>query len=197
MTEPTSTPRMRLDHYENGAFSRGASRLTELTWIVLSGIFFSSWLPGSGWRCILLRAFGAQIGKGVVIKPRVLVKFPWRLNISDHVWIGERVWIDNLDEVKIGAHSCISQGAYLCTGSHDWADPRFGLVTKSITIGSSCWVGARASLAPGTVMEDGSVIAMHSLGHGTLSANMIYRNACPIEQRPRSEVKTQNGSAPQ
>ena len=128
MTDPT--PIMRLDLYRNPHFPRGATRLTELVWIVLSGLLVASWLPGSGWRTFLLRLFGARIGQGVVIKPHVSIKFPWRLIVGNHVWIGERVWIDNLAEVAIGSNSCISQGAYLCTGSHDWSDSRFGLVTR-------------------------------------------------------------------
>lgn len=173
MTEPN--PMMRLDLFSNSEFSRGASRLTELLWILLSGLLVTSWLPGSGWRVWLLRTFGAQIGRGVVVKPGVSVKFPWRLHVGDHVWIGERVWIDNLAEVTIGSHSCVSQGAYLCTGSHDWAEQHFGLVTRPIMIGRGCWVGAFACLAPGTVMEDGAVLSMTALGVGKLMAGRIHR----------------------
>lgn len=186
MTKPIHPSAMRLDRYENSDFSRGASRLTELIWIVLSGVFFSSWIPGSGWRCALLRVFGARIGHGVVIKAHVSVKYPWRLSISDHVWIGERVWIDNLAEVRIGAHSCISQGAFLCTGSHDWFDSNFSLITRPISIGSGCWVGAKASVALGTEMKDGSVITMNCLASGTLEAGRIYGFARESQPYPRS-----------
>ncbi|MEH6836216.1 MULTISPECIES: WcaF family extracellular polysaccharide biosynthesis acetyltransferase [Falsihalocynthiibacter] len=184
MTEQQKPPNMRLDLYENAGFSRGASRLKELAWITLSGVVFNSWLPGSGWRCSLLRAFGARIGRGVVIKSYVAVKFPWRLTVADHVWIGERVWIDNLAEVTIGAHSCISQGVYLCTGTHDWADPRFGLITRPIAIGSGCWLGAGSTLAPGSIVEDGAILAIKALGTGRLAQGQIYLNDGSIKQRP-------------
>lgn len=173
MTDPN--PMMRLDLFRNPEFSRGASRLTEMVWILISGLLVASWLPGSFWRVLLMRAFGAQIGQSVVIKPGVSVKFPWRLRVGDHVWIGERVWIDNLAEVTIGSHSCLSQGAYLCTGSHDWTDPHFGLVTRPIAIGRGCWVGALACLAPGTVLEDGAVLGMTTLGAGRISGRRIHR----------------------
>lgn len=186
MTEQQKPPTMRLDQYDNAAFSRGASRLTEAAWIILSGTFFNSWLPGSGWRRSLLRAFGAKVGQGVVIKPHVAVKFPWRLTVADHVWIGERVWIDNLAEVTIGANSCLSQGVYLCTGTHDWADPRFGLITRPITIGSGCWLGAESALAPGTIVEDGAVLAMKALGAGRLEEGKIHLNDGTIRARPNS-----------
>jgi putative colanic acid biosynthesis acetyltransferase WcaF len=166
---------MRLDHFSNHSFDRGASRLTEIAWTIVQGLFFSSWMPGSRWRCALLRLFGARLGRGVVIKPFVVVKFPWRLSVGDHVWIGERAWIDSLAEVTIGAHSCISQGAYLCTGSHDWNDPAFALITRPIVIGTGCWVGAFARVAPGSVMEDQSVLGMHAFCNGRLSSGFVYR----------------------
>lgn len=178
---------MRLDLFANPDFERGASRLTEAAWLVLSGLVVSSWLPGSSWRRMLLRAFGAEIGSGVIIKPGVRVKFPWRLTLGDHVWIGESVWIDNLAQVTIGAHCCISQGAYLCTGSHDWRDPRFALITHPIVLEGECWVGARACLAPGAVMEQGAVLTMGAVGRGRLSAWNVHGGAQETPPRVRSE----------
>jgi len=84
-------------------------------------------LPFSSVRRFILRCFGAKVERGVVLKPGVRVKYPWRLSIGAHSWIGEDVWIDNLVEVRIGANACLSQGAYLCTGNHDWSDEFFGL----------------------------------------------------------------------
>lgn len=165
---------MRLDLYDNSGFDRGASRIKELCWIIVSGMAFSTWLPGSGWRCWLLKAFGARIGAGVVLKPNVSIKFPWKLTVGNHVWIGERVWIDNLDQVTIGNHSCLSQGAYLCTGSHDWSDERFTLITKPVTIGEGVWVGAHAILAPGAILEDGAILALAAVGKGRLTSRTIY-----------------------
>ena len=108
-----------------------------------------SGLPGSRLRIVILRIFGACIGSGVVIKPHVKVKFPWRLSIGANSWIGEGVWIDNLAEVKIGSNACISQGAYLCTGSHNWAVPTFDLVVRPIEIGDEVWICANTSVGPG------------------------------------------------
>lgn len=165
---------MRLDLYENSDFDRGATRWKEFVWVVTQSLLFATWLPGSSWRVIVLRAFGAQVGREVIIKPNVSIKFPWKLQIGDFVWIGERCWIDNLEMVSIGPHSCISQGAYLCTGSHDWGDRNFPLIVKPISIGRGCWVGARANLTPGSVMEDGAVLAMAAMGSGRLAEGTIY-----------------------
>lgn len=184
-SKPNGSTSVRLDMFTNAEFSRGASRLTELCWIVVSGLLIESWLPGSGWRRQLLRAFGAQIGKEVIIKPRVRIKFPWRLSIGDYSWIGEEVWIDNLAKVTVGSHCCLSQGAYLCTGSHDWSDPKFKLITRPIELGDGCWLAAKTCLSPGTQVEPGTVVSMGSAATGQLSAWTIYAGhpSTPVRQR--------------
>ena len=179
---------MRLDLFDNHDFQRGRPRLVEALWILVSALTVASFLPGSHVRIMVLRLFGARIGVGVVLKPSITVKFPWNLEIGDHVWIGEKVWIDNLAKVRIGSHSCVSQGAYLCTGSHDWTREGFDLITRDITLEEQCWVGAMARVAPGTNMVQGSVLAMGSVASGTLEAWTIYQGipACRSKARPRS-----------
>jgi putative colanic acid biosynthesis acetyltransferase WcaF len=120
-------------------------------------------IPSSAFRRVLLRAFGATIGTRVVIKPGVRVKFPWRFHVGDDSWIGEDAWVDNLADVEIGSNVCISQGAYLCTGNHDWSDPAFTLRVQGITVGDSVWIGARATICPGIHMGEGSIAAAGSV----------------------------------
>jgi putative colanic acid biosynthesis acetyltransferase WcaF len=114
-------------------------------------------------KTAILRFFGASIGKGLVIKPGVHIKYPWRLSIGDHVWLGERVWIDNLADVEICANVCISQGAYLCTGNHDWSDPHLGLVTQRITVNAGAWIAAFAKVAPGVRIGEDAIIALGAI----------------------------------
>ena len=128
----------------------------------------SSSLPGSGWRVALLRMFGAQIGSRVRIKPGFRVKYPWHLAVGDDCWLGEDAWIDNLANVVVGDNVCISQGAYLCTGNHDWSDPAFRLIVKEIHLGSSSWVGTRATICPGATLCEGSVAAAGSVVTGAI-----------------------------
>ena len=165
---------MNLSTYRNGDFDRGASRAKEIAWLIVSELLVSGPIPGSGWRASVLRAFGSKIAGGVVLKPRVRIKFPWRLEIGATSWIGEGVWIDNLAPVRIGHDVCISQDAYLCTGSHDWTSSSFDLVTAGITIEDHCWVCARATVAAGTHMHKGAVLGSASLGSGQMQAWTIY-----------------------
>ncbi|MBK8284628.1 MAG: colanic acid biosynthesis acetyltransferase WcaF [Ahniella sp.] len=164
----------RLDQFDGSRFDRGRSRLVEILWAVLQESLFATGLPGSRWRAGLLRMFGAEVGAGVVIKPRVRVKFPWRLHVGDHSWIGEAAWIDNLAEIRIGSHTCISQGVYLCTGNHDWSVAGFDLRVAPILIGSGCWVGAFCLVAPGSRITDGSVLSLGVAWSGASEENTIY-----------------------
>ena len=105
---------------------------------------------------MILRIFGAKIGERVVIRSRVNITFPWRVEIADHVWIGDEVIILSLAPVRIGSHSCVSQRAFLCTGSHDFSKDSFDLITREIEIGESCWIGAQSFVGPGVSVGDGS-----------------------------------------
>ncbi|MBA4316357.1 MAG: colanic acid biosynthesis acetyltransferase WcaF [Alcaligenaceae bacterium] len=154
---------MKLKSFRNQEFDRGVSKLVELAWVVSQSVLFDSFLPGSWWRAKLLTWFGARVGRGVVIKPGVRIKFPWKLTIGDDCWIGEGVWIDNLDFVVLFEDTCISQGVYLCTGSHDWSKESFDLITKPIVIGPCAWVGAFCKVAPGVQIAFGSVCVMGSV----------------------------------
>lgn len=121
--------------------------------------------------------FGAKIGRSVVVKPGVKVKFPWRLEIGDHSWIGEDAWIDNLAQVSIGSNACISQGAYLCTGSHDWSSATFDLIVKPITIGDGAWVAAKSIVGPGVTVGEGAVLGLGSTTSKDLEPWCVYAGA--------------------
>ena len=165
---------MRLSQFNNAGFSRGAPKLKEALWIACSGLLFSSWIPGSRWRVSVLRLFGASIGRGVVIKPSVVVKFPWRLTIGDDCWIGEGVWIDNLAAVELASDVCVSQGAYFCTGSHDIKSVAFDLIVKPIHVGSHAWICARSSVGPGVSVGEGAVLSLASTATRALEPWGVY-----------------------
>ena len=155
----TSGPPIKLDRYSCAWFERGASRLKEILWIVTKCLFFLPPLPlPSSLRAALLRSFGAKIGKDPVIRSGVNISFPWRLELGDHVWIGEQVSILSLADVTIGNHVCISQQAYLCTGSHRFSSPTFDLSVRPITVHDHCWLAARSFLCPGVTIGTRSMI---------------------------------------
>src|SRR5947209_4746113 len=106
------------------ALNRDRPAPAECTWHFFQCPFFLSPLPlASSLKCAILRPLVAKIGRGVVIKPRVNIHLPWKLEIGDFTWIGEEVFILNLEPVRIGSQCCISQRAFLCTGNHDYKRP--------------------------------------------------------------------------
>lgn len=140
----------------------------------------------SGVKCRILRAFGAKIGENVFIKPSLHVKHPWRLTVGDNVWLGERAWIDNLVPVTIGSNVCISQGAYLCTGNHDWSDPGMGMTAKPIIIGDGAWVGAFAKVGPGITVGEEAIVTMGSVLLKDAEPRGIYQGNPAVRIRTRS-----------
>ena len=167
--------RVNLAHYDNSWYYPGAPLLKRAAWFFLAQpLVRSAWIPSSAMRVALLRLFGAQVGTGVTIKPSVDIKYPWHLRIGDHCWIGEHVWIDNLTTVTLGSNVCLSQGAYLCTGNHDWSDPAFGLRVNPIRLEQGSWAGAKSILTPGTTLGEHSIAAAGAVVSGTIPPFEIH-----------------------
>lgn len=153
-----------LSAYTPADYRPGRGRVTQLLWYLVSVAFFESgWFPLTRLKPALLRAFGARIGSNVTIKPNVRIKYPWRLAVGDHVWIGQESWIDNLADVEIGSHVCLSQRAYLCTGGHDHRSRRFDLQTEPIVLADGCWVAAAAVVLGGVTIGKNSLVAAGSV----------------------------------
>ncbi|MDB4259909.1 WcaF family extracellular polysaccharide biosynthesis acetyltransferase [Akkermansiaceae bacterium] len=150
---------INLSKFKNPKFSRGVWRGTEMLWWLCRSLFFASWFPvPSKIKVMVLRSFGAKVGEGVVIRSRVNITFPWRFECGDHVWIGDEVMILSLAPVKIGSNVCISQRAFICTGSHDFRKESFDLITKPITIEDGCWICAQVFIGPGVTLSEGTMV---------------------------------------
>ena len=151
----------------------------------------TAFFPISYLKVLLLRLFGAKIGKGVVIKPSVNIKYPWNLEVGDYSWIGEHVWIDNLALVQIGNHCCLSQGALLLCGNHNFKVVEFDLMLGKIVLKDGVWVGAKSIVCPGTTMQSHSVLTSGSLAKGILAGYSIYQGnpAVKIKDRIIAESK--------
>ncbi|MHA4843855.1 WcaF family extracellular polysaccharide biosynthesis acetyltransferase [Flavitalea antarctica] len=154
----------------------GASRSQQILWYFFNVLFFINPLnPSSGLKKFILKLFGAKIGRGVVIKPGVNIKYPWKLFIGDYSWIGEKVWIDNLANVVIGRSVCISQGAMLLTGNHNYAAKEFDLMVLAISIEDGVWLGAKSVVCPGITCKSHSVLSVQSVATKNLEAFTIYQ----------------------
>jgi putative colanic acid biosynthesis acetyltransferase WcaF len=175
-------PITNLSQFDNSWYKPGG-RLRRALWYIVHELFICSGQPLSALRVTLLRLFGAEIGHGVVIKPRVRIKYPWKLKVGDHTWIGEDVWIDNLGVVVIGDNCCLSQGAMLLCGNHDYKRSTFDLMVGNITLEDGVWVGAKAVVCPDVTCHSHSVLVVGSIASAPLEAYGIYRG------NPASKVK--------
>lgn len=176
-----------LSTFDNHWYDPGRAKLTRFLWYYVNIIFFKSyWLPLSSLKINLLRLFGASVGRGVVIKPGVNIKYPWLLEIGDHSWIGEGVWIDNLVKVGIGPNCCLSQGAMLLTGSHDYKKSSFDLLTGEILLEEGVWIGAKAIVGPNVVCKSHSVLSLNSVATQNLEPFTIYQGNPALQKRTRA-----------
>ncbi|BDC98616.1 WcaF family extracellular polysaccharide biosynthesis acetyltransferase [Persicobacter psychrovividus] len=175
-----------LSIYNNAWYSTGAGRIKRLFWYFTNILFFINPLNiSSGLKVLLLKFFGAKIAEGVVIKPGVNIKYPWRLEIGPHSWIGEKVWIDNLVAVKVGANCCLSQGAMLLTGSHDYKKATFDLMVGEIVLEDGAWVGAQAVVCPKVRVGSHAVVAVGSVATGDVPEYEIWQGNPAVFKRER------------
>lgn len=167
----------------------GANKPTQIVWYFINIIFFKSSLPyPSALKTYLLKLFGAKIGSGVKFKPCINIKFPWKLTIGNDCWIGEKVWIDNLDEIIIEDNVCISQGAFLLTGNHDYKKETFDLITGKIVLKSGVWIGAKSTVCPNVVCYENAILSVGSIATKNLLENTIYAGNPAIEIRKRTQI---------
>ena len=181
-----------LSQFNNAGFDRGAPRWKEAMWLAVRNVFFQNpWPWPSAWRVWLLRAFGARVGAGVRIKAGVNVSFPWRLEVGDHVWLGEEVTILSLAPVSVESNVCLSQQAYLCTGSHDHRREDFALLTRPITVRQGAWIAARAFVGPGVEIGAGAVVSAGSVVFATVPAGCLVRgNPAEVVRRLGAPAST-------
>lgn len=176
---------VQLNTYNNDHFNPGAGRLKRACWHVVNAIFFNSFFHFYGLKVFLLKLFGAEVGVNVLIKPYVNIKYPWNLIIGNNVWIGENVWIDSLEKVQIGNDVCLSQGALLLCGNHDYKKTTFDLITGTIILEDGVWIGAKSIVCGNVICHSHSVLSVSSVAARNLDAYTIYKGnpANPIKER--------------
>lgn len=184
MSPPVKTD---LSKFDNSWYQNGASTCKVACWHLFSALFFLNHLSiFSGLKASILRMFGAKVGKGTVIKQGVRIKYPWLLEIGDHVWLGELCWIENHAKVTIGDNVCISQGAMLLCGNHNYKKSTFDLMVGEIILEDGVWIGARALVCPGITCHSHSVLSVSSVASCNLDPWSIYRGNPAIKVKDRS-----------
>jgi putative colanic acid biosynthesis acetyltransferase WcaF len=144
-------------------YDKGRGVRAQALWVALQhSVFTRVWCPNRV-RVAILRAFGARIGQGVLIRHRVRIQWPWKLTVGDNSWIGTDVELYNLDHITIGNDVCISQQVYVCTGSHDRHSPTFEFDNAPIVLEDGVWLCARATVLRGVMFGANSTVAATAL----------------------------------
>jgi putative colanic acid biosynthesis acetyltransferase WcaF len=164
-----------LSTFDNSWYRPGSFFVRAL-WFVVGRIFINTYFPHPVWlKRFVLRLFGAKLGREVIIKPKVNIKYPWFLTVGNQSWIGEGVWMDNLGKVAIGDNCVLSQGCMLLCGNHDYKKTSFDLIVGDITLEEGAWIGAKAIVCPGVTAKSHAVLAAGSVATGDLAAYGIYQ----------------------
>lgn len=165
---------------------RGRPKWFVFLWMLVQGTLWR-WSPRPlyGWRRFLLRAFGAKIGIGVLIRPSASVTYPWRISIGDHSWVGDDCTLYSLDIITIGASVSIAHDVYLCTGYHDIDRLDFRQGTAPIVIEDECWLPNDVFVGPGVTIGRGTVVGARSSVFSNLPAGSICYGTPAKAIRPR------------
>lgn len=155
--------RRHLAGFTGAGYERGRPVPVQVAWLLVSGLVVTRWWCPARVRVAVLRAFGARIGQGVLIRHGVRIHWPWKLTVGDNSWIGEGAYLLNLEPIAIGSDVCISQQAMLCTGSHDFRSPTFEYDNGPIIIEDGAWVAARATVLRGVTIGAGAVVGATAL----------------------------------
>ena len=177
MFNQQNTSRVRLREFDpTHGLDRGANKFKETLWYFVKTVFFLSSVPfPSSVKTFILRAFGATVGERIVLKPRINIHMPWKLEIGNDVWIGEEVFILNFEKTLIGHNVCISQRALLCGGNHDYKIPSMPYRNAEIILKDGCWVGASCFVGPGVTIGTDTVVSAGSVVTSSLEGNCIYK----------------------
>jgi putative colanic acid biosynthesis acetyltransferase WcaF len=164
-----------LQSFRGDGYDKGRSVLWQAAWFAVMNLVFSRWWCPLAWRPVILKAFGAQIGEGTVIRHRVRVLWPWKLTLGDHTWIGEGTWLLNLEPIHVGSNVCLSQDVFLCTGSHDRHSQTFEYDNGQITISDEAWLGTQALILRGTKIGSGAVVGARAIITRDIAAQSLVK----------------------
>ena len=170
----------------NNSWYQPGNKVKLIYWYLANRLLVNTYFPiPIVIKLSILKIFGAKLGKGIIIKPKVNVKYPWLLEIHDNVWIGENVWIDNLAKVTIQSNVSISQGAMLLCGNHNYKKSSFDLILGEIVIEEGVWIGAQSIVCPGVKCKSHSVLTVGSVATKDLEAYSIYQGNPAIKIKDR------------
>jgi putative colanic acid biosynthesis acetyltransferase WcaF len=170
----------------NNKWYKPGNKVIIFIWYFVNIFIFKNPLnPFSGLKVFILKLFGAKIGNNVLLKPSINIKYPWKLTLGDYSMIGENVWIDNLDDVIIGSNVCISQGAILLSGNHNYKKTSFDLILGKIILEDGVWICAKSIVCANVICKTHSILSVNSTATKNLEPYTIYSGTPAAKLRDR------------
>ena len=175
------------------------NKIGRMIWgIVSSTLYRYSPKVFHGWRCFLLRCFGATIGPRAHPCPESRIWAPWNLTMEADSCLADHVDCYCVAPITIGRQATVSQYSYLCAASHDFRDPAMPLVTAPIVVEAYAWVAADVFVGPGVKVGEGAVVGARSTITHDVAAWTVVAGSPPrhIGERPRLAEEVSSGSSP-
>lgn len=147
--------------------------LRRVAWALLRPFWRCSPRPCWFWRNLLLRGFGARVGRQVRIYPGARIHQPWNLALGDGCVVARAVTLYALGPIRLGRGVVLSQGCHLCAGTHDHHDPAFPLLRPPIHIADGVWVAAEAFIGPGVTIGDRAVVGARAVVMRDVEAGLV------------------------
>jgi len=121
----------------------------------------------------LLKIFGANVSGLPFVHSSARIQIPWHLIMHHRACLGERSVAYSLGAIEIREGATVAQEAYLCTGTHDFSDSSFQLITKKITIENNAFIGVRAMIMPGITVGRKAIVGAQSVVTKNVKPNQI------------------------
>ena len=135
-----------------------------------------SWTPKffNPWRLLVLKLFGGKISGVPFVHASTKIQIPWHVKLNHRACLGENVVAYSLGIIEVGEGATVAQESYLCTGTHDFANPNMQLITKPITIKKNAFLGVRSMILPNIVIGENSVVGAQAVVTKNVPANEIF-----------------------
>ncbi|MBT4523970.1 MAG: colanic acid biosynthesis acetyltransferase WcaF [Phycisphaerae bacterium] len=147
---------------------RTAWPIVQLFLRVLWGTFgWAVWTFFPFFRSVLLRLFGAKVGKNCTFARTVQITIPWNLIIGNDCHFSEHSILYSLGIITLGDRVRVDTRAHLCAGSHDMKDTTFPLTRPPITIGDDTFIGVDAYIAPTVTLAPKTIVHPRASVYGS------------------------------
>ncbi len=175
-----------LEHFasELGFANKALRFVWGIVWLLL---FRPSPRVAFRWRAMLLRLFGANLGRGLRIYNSAVVYYPPNLTAGDHVVIGPSTDVYCVAPIQLAENVMISQYAYLCAATHDYRVASLPLVARPITIKQGAWICAGAFVGPGVTVGGNAVVGARAVVFKDVAANKIVAGNPAVVIKDRHE----------